>query len=80
MCAKQCPVQSTPGDAKRFRVEIQFSNGCNNDPRETKVMDDQPRNNMHRDSGISLQEVQQHLQPWGSQRECKAPVGTRTTC
>jgi len=73
-------VQSTAGDPKRFRVEIQFSNGCNNDPRETKVMDDRPRTNMHRGAGVSLQEVQQHLQPWGSHRDAKAPLlGTRVT-
>lgn len=74
-------VQSAPGDPTRFRVEVQFSNGCNNDPRETKVMDDRPRTSMHRGSGVSLQEVQQHLQPWGSLRDAIAPVqGTRSTC
>lgn len=74
-------MQSTPGDPERFRVEVQFSNGCNNDPRETKVMDDRPRSNMHRGEGVSLQEVQQHMQPWGSMREPTAPLQiTRSTC
>jgi hypothetical protein len=67
-------------DVSRFRVEVQFSNGANYDPRITKVMNDKPREMVQRGDWIALSEFQDHMRPWGSPRKATATPATMLRC
>lgn len=57
-------------------MEIQFSNGANYDPRVTKVMNDKPRENVHRGSSVPLTEFTEHMSTWGSTRKVPCAPGS----